>query len=96
MQHLSEQEIKRRQKLEELEKLGIEAYPSELFDVTFYAKEIHDNYHPELNNFQEVALAGRLMSSRVMGVRSGSVITPPGGRLRARGRCPAARPANDG
>ena len=43
MQHLSEQEIQRRQKLEELEKLGIEAYPSELFDVTFYAKEIHDN-----------------------------------------------------
>jgi lysyl-tRNA synthetase class 2 len=81
MQHLSEQEIQRRQKLEELEKLGIEAYPSELFDVTFYAKEIHDNYHPELNNFQEVTLAGRLMSSRVMGKASFAELMDTSGRI---------------
>ena len=40
MQHLTDQELQRRHKLEELEKLGIEAYPSELYDVTFHAKEI--------------------------------------------------------
>ena len=81
MIHLSEQEIQRRQKLEELEKLGIEAYPSELFDVTFYAKEIQDNYHPELNNFQEVTLAGRLMSSRVMGKASFAELMDTSGRI---------------
>ena len=81
MQHLSEQEIQRRQKLEELERLGIEAYPSELYDVTFYAKEIQDNYHPELNNFQEVTLAGRLMSSRVMGKASFAELMDTSGRI---------------
>ena len=81
MVHLSEQEILRRNKLEELEKLGIDPYPSELFDVTFYAKEIHDNYHPELNNFQEVTLAGRLMSSRVMGKASFAELMDTSGRI---------------
>jgi lysyl-tRNA synthetase class 2 len=79
--HLSEQELQRRHKLEELEKLGVEAYPSELFDVTFYAKEIHDNYHPELNNFQEVSLAGRLMSQRVMGKASFAELMDTSGRI---------------
>ncbi len=78
---MSEQEIQRRHKLDELEKLGIEAYPSKLFDVTFYAKEIHDNYHPELNNFQEVSLAGRLMSSRVMGKASFAELMDTSGRI---------------
>ncbi|ALW87041.1 lysine--tRNA ligase [Hymenobacter sedentarius] len=81
MQHLSEQELQRRHKLEELEKLGIEAYPSELVDVTFYAKEIHDNYHPELNNFKDVCLAGRLMSQRVMGKASFAELMDTSGRI---------------
>jgi len=81
MQHLSEQEIIRRQKLEELQKLGIEPYPSELFDVNFYAQEIHDNYHPELNNFQNVSLAGRLMSIRVKGKASFAELQDASGRI---------------
>ncbi|MFD1466767.1 lysine--tRNA ligase [Hymenobacter caeli] len=78
---LTDQEQQRRHKLEELEKLGVEAYPSALFDVTFYAKEILDNYHPELNNFQEVSLAGRLMSSRVMGKASFAELMDTSGRI---------------
>ena len=81
MTHLSEQEQQRRHKLEELKKLGIEAYPSAVVDVTFYAKEIHDNYHPELNNFQEVMMAGRLMSSRVMGKASFAELMDTSGRI---------------
>ena len=81
MIHLSEQELQRRHKLEELEKLGIDPYPSESYDVTFYAKEIQENYHPELNNFQEVTLAGRLMSSRVMGKASFAELMDTSGRI---------------
>ncbi|OON68704.1 lysine--tRNA ligase [Hymenobacter sp. CRA2] len=81
MHHLSEQEIIRRNKLDELQKLGIEPYPSELFDVNFYAQEIHDNYHPELNNFQEVSLAGRLMSIRVKGKASFAELQDASGRI---------------
>ena len=79
--HLTDQEQQRRHKLDELQKLGIDAYPSELFDVTFYAQEIHDNYHPELNNFQEVSLAGRLMSQRVMGKASFAELMDTTGRI---------------
>ncbi|GAA4373418.1 lysine--tRNA ligase [Hymenobacter koreensis] len=81
MHHLSEQELIRRQKLDELQQLGIEPYPSELFDVNFYAKEIHDNYHPELNNFQDVSLAGRLMSVRIKGKASFAELQDASGRI---------------
>jgi lysyl-tRNA synthetase class 2 len=81
MHHLSEQEQLRRQKLTQLQEIGVEPYPSELFDVTFYAQEILDNYRPELNNFQEVSLAGRLMSSRVMGKASFAELMDSSGRI---------------
>ena len=81
MHHLSEQEQLRRQKLTELQKLGIEPYPSELFDVNFYAEEIQDNYRPELNNFQDVRLAGRIMSVRVMGKASFAELMDTTGRI---------------
>jgi lysyl-tRNA synthetase class 2 len=79
--HLSEQEQLRRQKLTQLQELGVEPYPSELFDVNFSAQEILDNYRPELNNFQEVTLAGRLMSSRVMGKASFAELMDSSGRI---------------
>jgi lysyl-tRNA synthetase class 2 len=81
MHHLSEQEQLRRQKLTQLQELGVEPYPSELFDVNFSAQEILDNYRPELNNFQEVSLAGRLMSSRVMGKASFAELMDSSGRI---------------
>jgi lysyl-tRNA synthetase class 2 len=81
MHHLSEQEQLRRQKLAQLQEIGIEPYPSELFDVNFSAQEILDNYRPELNNFQEVSLAGRLMSSRVMGKASFAELMDSSGRI---------------
>jgi len=81
MQHLSEQEQLRRHKLAELQKLGIEPYPSELFDVSFYAEEIQDNYRPELENFQDVSLAGRIMSVRVMGKASFAELMDTTGRI---------------
>ena len=43
MAKLSEQEIIRREKLEELKELGINPYPASQFDVTFYA-----SYLPKL------------------------------------------------
>jgi lysyl-tRNA synthetase class 2 len=81
MHHLSEQEQLRRQKLTQLQEIGVEPYPSELFDVNFSAQEILDNYRPELNNFQEVVLAGRLMSSRVMGKASFAELMDSSGRI---------------
>jgi len=67
---LSEQEILRRQSLEELNKLGINPYPAELFDVNVTAKEIHENFPKDNSLYQEVTIAGRIMQRRIMGAAS--------------------------
>lgn len=67
MHELSEQEQFRRQALEELKSLGINPYPAELFPVNTTTKEILESYKPELNNFQDIHIAGRIMSRRIMG-----------------------------
>ena len=64
---LSEQEINRRKSLEEFKKLGIDPYPAETFDVNITSKDILDNYNPEINNFQDVSIAGRIMNIRIIG-----------------------------
>jgi lysyl-tRNA synthetase class 2 len=67
---LSEQEQLRRASLNELKNLGIEPYPAALYPVNTSAKEIKENFKEEEKNFQEVVLAGRIMSRRIMGKAS--------------------------
>jgi lysyl-tRNA synthetase class 2 len=78
---LSEQEIIRRNSLEELRKLRINPYPAEGFEVNVTTKEILGNYKPELNNYQEVSIAGRIMSRRIMGSASFAEIQDEKGRI---------------
>ncbi|HEY6978388.1 MAG TPA: OB-fold nucleic acid binding domain-containing protein, partial [Chitinophagaceae bacterium] len=62
-QHLSEQEIIRREKLKELQALGIEPYPAPLYPVTHYSADIKQNYTEETKDkFAHVCVAGRIMS----------------------------------
>ncbi len=67
---LSEQEVIRRQSLEELRKLGINPYPAAKYEVNTSSEEILSKFDPEKNNFQEVSIAGRIMSRRIMGSAS--------------------------
>jgi len=78
---LSEQEIIRRNSLQKMRELGIDAYPAPEFPVNVSALEIKNNYNPELNNYQEVFLAGRLMSRRIMGKASFAEIQDATGRI---------------
>jgi len=64
---LSEQEILRRQKREELIRMGIEPYPAEEFVVNTYAADIHKNYENNKIDYKHVSMAGRLMGFRIMG-----------------------------
>src|SRR5688500_8830209 len=68
-QHLSEQEIIRREKLQELQKLGIDPYPAPLYPVNITAAQILQKYKGEENkaDFADVCLAGRIMSINDMG-----------------------------
>ena len=80
-QQLSEQEIIRRQSLDELRKLGIEPYPAAEYKVDTYSSDIHNNFDPEKNNYQNVSLAGRIMSRRMMGKAAFIEIQDSQGRI---------------
>ena len=65
---LSEQEIIRRRKLEDIKKSGIDPYPAPLFEVNATAKDILENFTPEkAEDYKNVSLAGRIMTVRDMG-----------------------------
>ena len=78
---LSEQEQLRRNSLAQLRALGIDPYPAEMFDVTATAAEIQQNFDPEKNNYQDVLVAGRIMSRRIMGSASFFEIQDHTGRI---------------
>ncbi len=78
---LSEQEVIRRNSLQKLRELGIEPYPAAEYKVTATTSEIKENFNAEKNNYQEVVLAGRLMSFRVMGKASFAEIQDYEGRI---------------
>ena len=62
-QHLSEQEIIRRDKLKELQAHGIDPYPAPLYPVNSYSTDIKEKYTEETKeNFANVCLAGRVMT----------------------------------
>ena len=80
--HLSEQEIVRRNALEELGKSGINSYPPELYEVTHKASEIKNNFSEDNSDeFKEVSMAGRIMSRRIMGSASFAEIQDETGRI---------------
>ena len=62
-QHLSEQEIIRRDKLKELQAHGIDPYPAPLYPVNSYSTDIKEKYTEETKEaFANVCLAGRVMT----------------------------------
>ncbi len=67
---LSEQEMIRRQSLEALQRLNIDPYPAAKYPVNVTATEIKETYNDEKKNLQEVSIAGRIMSRRIMGKAS--------------------------
>jgi lysyl-tRNA synthetase class 2 len=78
---LSEQEQIRRNSLDELRKLGINPYPAAEYKTNVFAQDILNNYTPEKNNFQDVCLAGRIMSRRIMGNASFAELMDSSGRI---------------
>ncbi|MBL6663287.1 MAG: lysine--tRNA ligase [Flavobacteriales bacterium] len=78
---LSEQEIVRRESLQKLLELGINPYPSELFDVNVSATEIKKNYNSDKLGYKNIQIAGRLMSRRVMGKASFAELQDSTGRI---------------
>lgn len=76
---LSEQELIRRETLDKLNNIGIEAYPAALFPVNTLSTEVKENYEEG----KKVVVAGRLMSKNIMGKASFSSIQDSAGRVQA-------------
>jgi lysyl-tRNA synthetase class 2 len=78
---LSEQEIIRRQKLEELNKLGINPYPAEMWDVNTNSKAILDNFDSNPDSLKDIVFGGRIMSIRDMGKAAFAVLQDSVGKI---------------
>jgi lysyl-tRNA synthetase class 2 len=81
--HLSEQEVIRREKLEELKKLGIDPYPAASYPVNSTSVYIKANFKGEENKdqFADICIAGRIMSVRDMGKANFAVIQDAVGKI---------------
>jgi lysyl-tRNA synthetase class 2 len=64
---LTEQEVIRRNSLDEMRRMGIEPYPAEEYTVTGHSVEIKENFSDDEAAPREVRIAGRIMSRRIMG-----------------------------
>jgi len=64
---LNEQERNRRDSLKAMQELGINPYPAEEFEINITSRQIREQFDPELKNLQDVKIAGRIMTRRIMG-----------------------------
>lgn len=80
---LSEQEIIRREKLQQLAEININPYPAPTYEVSHYSASIKNEYKGEENKeaFSNVSLAGRIMSIRNMGKASFAVLQDKEGKI---------------
>lgn len=74
---LSEQEIIRREKLQTLQKMGIDAFPAEEYTITHTTKSIKESF----TEGNKVQIAGRLMSRRIQGKASFAELQDSEGRI---------------
>lgn len=74
---LSEQEIIRREKLEKLTQMGINAFPADEYTITDTTQSIKNNFEEG----KKVKLAGRLMSRRIQGKASFAELQDAEGKI---------------
>jgi len=67
MSELNEYQLQRRQKLDQLRAMGIDPYPAEMWETNTNSTEILNGFNVEENNFQNVMIAGRIMSLQPKG-----------------------------
>jgi lysyl-tRNA synthetase class 2 len=77
---LSEQEIIRRNSLQQLRDMGINPYPADEYKVDAYSDEIQANFSDEAPQ-RNVSIAGRVMSRRIMGKASFFELKDSKGRI---------------
>ena len=77
---LSEQEILRRQSLDELRRLGINPYPAAEYPTNAFSTDIRSQFSDDAEP-RQVRIAGRMMSRRIMGKASFIELQDSKGRI---------------
>ena len=77
---LSEQEINRRESLDELRKLGIDPYPAAEYPTNAFSTDIKSEFKDDAEP-RQVCVAGRMMSKRIMGKASFAELKDSKGRI---------------
>ncbi len=77
---LSEQEIIRRNSLDELRKMGIAPYPAAEYETNAFSTDIRAEFKDEAEP-REVSIAGRIMGKRIMGKASFAELQDSKGRI---------------
>lgn len=78
---LNEQEIQRRQAAEDLRKLGINPYPAPMYEVNTDSETIKQTFEKDETALQDISMAGRIMSRRIMGAASFCEIQDSKGKI---------------
>ena len=78
---LSEQEIVRRNNLNELRALGIDPYPADEYPTDAFSTDIKAEYEDAAEEKRQVCIAGRIMSRRIMGKASFLELQDSKGRI---------------
>lgn len=78
---LNEQEQLRRGALKELQELGIEPYPADLFEINTSASYVNEHFDSKESELRDLKLAGRIMSRRIMGNASFAELQDSSGRI---------------
>ncbi|GHT69570.1 lysine--tRNA ligase [Bacteroidia bacterium] len=92
---LSDQEIFRREAVDKIREMGVNPYPAEGFAVNANTAQIAKEFSAEQKNFQDVRLAGRMMSRRIMGSASFFELQDEHGRIQVYVRRDDICPAED-
>jgi lysyl-tRNA synthetase class 2 len=78
---LNDQELFRRGSMEQLRAMGIEPYPAPAYATDAYSTDIKDVFHDGKEERQQVSIAGRIMSRRIMGKASFMELQDAKGRI---------------
>ena len=78
---LSEQELGRRQALDELRRMGIDPYPAAEYPTNAFSTDIRAEFSDDEEAPRQVCIAGRMMSRRIMGKASFAEIQDSKGRI---------------
>ncbi len=77
----NEQEQIRRDSLKTMRELGIDPYPAAEYPINITVSRIREEYDNEIKNLQEVCIAGRIMSRRIMGAAAFMELMDETGRI---------------